>query len=77
MWKKWATRLLTILALIAVVGGLVVLALPDDMEGQELVKLDATHSVRVADLVGAGMIGAGALLIWVTVLAWQRRHIES
>jgi len=75
VWLDWSTRLLTILALLTILTGLVVLGLPDAMEGQEIVRLDTTHSVRVADLVGAILVGVGALLTWATVLTWQRRRI--
>jgi hypothetical protein len=64
------------LALLVVIVGLVVLALPDTREGPELLQLDATHSLRVADFIGAGLVAAGALVIWITVLAWQRRRIQ-
>ena len=57
--------------------GLVILALPDDLEGPQMVRLDATHSVHVADLIGAGVVGVGALMTWATVLAWQRRRIQQ
>ena len=77
MWLDWSTRLLTLLALLTTVIGLVVLGLPDTMEGEELVRLDATHSFRRADMIGAGLVGVGVLLTWVTVLAWQRRRIEQ
>jgi hypothetical protein len=75
VWLDWSTRLLTLLALSVILTGLVVLGLPDTMEGQEIVRLDTTHSVRVADLVGAGLVGVGTLLTWATVLTWQRRRI--
>ena len=75
MWLDWGTRLLTVLALLTILAGLVVLGLPDTMEGEEIVRLDTTHSLRVADLVGAGLVGLGALLTWSTVLAWQRSRI--
>jgi hypothetical protein len=61
---------------LVVVIGLLVLALPDTKEGPELLQLDSAHSLRVADFIGAGLVAAGALAIWVTVLAWQRRRIQ-
>jgi hypothetical protein len=73
---EWGARLLAILALVIIISGLAVLALPDTMEGDEMIELDPTHSVHVADLVGALLVGCGILLTWGTVLAWQRRRIE-
>jgi hypothetical protein len=77
VWFEWGTRLITVLALLIIITGLVVLALPELMEGGEIVQLDKAHSLRVADLIGAAMVGAGALMTWGTVLAWQRRRIEQ
>jgi hypothetical protein len=77
LWVEWSIRLLTVLALVAIVVGLVVLALPEPMEGKEMIRLDAAHGLRVADLIGAGLVGAGALLTWVSALAWQRQYIEQ
>lgn len=76
MWIQWGARLVTLLALLTVIAGLVVLALPEDREGPELVRLDATHSLHVTDVIGAGMVAVGVLLIWVAVLAWQRKRIQ-
>ena len=77
MWLDWATRLFTILALVITLIGLVILALPDRLEGQQMVRLDAAHSVHVADLIGAGLVGAGGLTTWAAVLTWQRRRIQQ
>lgn len=76
MWVERGTNLLALLALAIIVAGLVVLALPDAMEGRLLIQLDPAHSLREADLAGLGMVTAGAILIWLTVLAWQRRHSQ-
>ena len=77
MWFEWGARLITVLALLTIIVGLVVLGLPDTMEGREMVRLDAAHSLRVADLIGAGMVGFGALVTWAAVLAWQRKRIQQ
>lgn len=77
MWIEWGTRLVTILALLIIISGLVVLALPDTMEGRQMIQLDATHSLRAADLIGAVMVVIGATITWVAVLAWQRRRIQQ
>jgi hypothetical protein len=71
------TQLVTILALLIIIIGMVVLALPELLEGGEIVQLDKTHSLHVADLVGAVMVGSGAILAWAAVLTWQRRRIEQ
>ena len=73
----WGTQIITILALVIIISGMVVLALPELMEGGEILQLDKTHSLHLADLVGAIMIGAGAIMAWAAVLTWQRRRIEQ
>lgn len=77
MWFDWGTRLLAILALLTIVAGLLILSLPEEMEGQEVVSLNKTHSLRVADLLGAALVGLGALAAWATVLAWQRKRLQQ
>lgn len=77
MWFDWGTRLLAILALLTIVAGLLILSLPEAMEGQEVVSLNKTHSLRVADLLGAALVGLGALAAWATVLAWQRKRLQQ
>lgn len=77
MWFEWGVRLISILALLTIVVGLLILALPEMMEGQEIVSLDKTHSLRAADLLGAALVAAGAVLTWAAVLAWQRKRIQQ
>ncbi len=77
MWLDWGTRLITILALFIILAGLLVLGLPDRMEGQKIIELDATHSLHLADLVGSGMLILGIVTTWATVLAWQRKRIDQ
>ena len=77
MWLEWGARLLTILALLTIIAGLLILALPDRAEGREMIRLDSTHSLRVADLMGAGLVCVGAVVTWATVLVWQRKRIEQ
>ena len=76
MWLEWGARLLAILALLTIIAGLLILALPDTVEGQEMIRLDSAHSLRVADLIGAGLVCVGAVVTWATVLTWQRKRIE-
>lgn len=76
MLLDWGARLFTLLALFIILAGLIVLALPDAEEGPIVVQLDPSHSLRVADFVGAGLIGIGMIIIWTSVLAWQRKRIS-
>ena len=77
MWFDWGTRLLAILALLTILAGLLILSLPEAMEGQEIISLNKTHSLRVADLLGAALVGLGVGVAWATVLAWQRKRLQQ
>jgi len=77
VWGEWSLRIAAVLAVLILLAGLIVLALPDEMEGKQLVRLDDTHSLRVADVVGAVMVAGGALLAWAAVLTWQRKTIQE
>jgi hypothetical protein len=77
VWLDWGTSLITLLALLTIVAGLVVLALPDAMEGPVVIQLDAAHSLSVTDLVGVGLVAIGALVTWAAVLAWQRKRLHE
>jgi uncharacterized protein YjeT (DUF2065 family) len=73
----WGTRLLAIVALLTILSGLLILALPDTLEGREIIEIDATHSLKVADLVGVALVGVGAVMTWTVVFAWQSRRIQQ
>jgi hypothetical protein len=77
LWFERGMCLGAIVALLIIVVGLVVLALPDTMEGRVMVSWGAYHSLRVADLVGCVLVAGGAGLTWITALAWQRNRIEE
>lgn len=77
MMFEWGTRLAAIIALVTILSGLVILALPDTLEGREMIAIDDTHSLNTADLIGAVLVGAGAVMTWAVVLAWQRRRIQQ
>ena len=77
MWLDWGTSLITLLALLTIVAGLVILGLPDRMEGPLMIQLDSAHSLSVTDLLGAGLVAIGAFVTWVTVLVWQRKRLHG
>ncbi len=69
--------LLSAAALLIVLAGLLVLALPDSYEGGTLYTLDATHSVRALDGVGLILLAMGGTLSWGAGILWQRRVARS
>lgn len=77
MWAERGIRTAAILALLVLLAGLIVLALPDEMEGQQLFQLDAAHSLHIADIVGTVMVLVGAALTWVAVWTWQRKTLHE
>ena len=77
MWIERSVRLIILLALLVVLAGLLILALPDTRAGPELLQLDTALDLRLADFIGAGMVTVGIILIWGTMLAWQRKRIHK
>lgn len=77
MWFDWSVRLITTLALLTIVIGLVVLALPSDMEGEVMIRLDNLTTLSTADLIGTGLAVIGVVATWVTLIFWQRIRIEQ
>jgi len=67
--------LLSVLALLFLLAGLFALALPDPYEGAVLYRLDSAHSVRMADLMGLGLVAIGGTSAWGAGWLWQRRAL--
>jgi hypothetical protein len=65
--------MLAVLALLLLLAGLLALILPEDYEGPEVYSIDAMHSIRLLDLVGAVLLIMGCGAAWVAGLFWQRR----
>jgi len=63
-------------ALLSLLLGLVIVALPDSASGSVVWALDATHGLRVADVIGALMLVSGSALTWIVSLIrqWQCTH---
>ena len=69
----WRVLLLSTIAFVTLLAGLLVLALPDPYEGRMLHAFDATHSVRVLDVLGVALLAAGGGIAWGAGLVWRRR----
>jgi drug/metabolite transporter (DMT)-like permease len=67
--KSW----LSALAVLLLLAGLAVLAVPNGYEGPSLWVLSPMHEICEADVVGVALLMVGSLLSWATALAWQRR----
>jgi hypothetical protein len=58
-------------ALLLLLLGLLVVALPDSISGPVVWTLNADHGLRVADVVGVPMMMTGSALTWIISLIWQ------
>ncbi|HID88563.1 MAG TPA: hypothetical protein EYH27_03670 [Anaerolineales bacterium] len=67
--------LLSALAILLLLAGLVALALPDPYEGRVLYEVDPAHSVRTVDVGGLGLVLVGGVTAWGAGWLWQRRMI--
>ncbi len=63
-------------ALLIVLAGLLVLALPDPYEGGVLYDLDAAHSIRELDGIGLALLVMGGAASWWAGMLWQRRMVR-
>jgi len=63
---------LAVVGLLGILGGLLVMALPDPYEGGPLYTIDASHAVSRMDLVGLGLVGLGGIAAWGAGRLWQR-----
>jgi drug/metabolite transporter (DMT)-like permease len=74
---QWRVILLAALAVLLLLGGLVVLVLPDLYEGSTLYRLDEQHAVRTLDVLGMALLTLGCVAAWGAGIIWQRRMHAS
>ncbi len=74
---KWYIITLAALAVLLLLAGLVALILPDDYEGQEIYRIDRTHTIRVLDLGGGILLLIGCAVAWVAGAMWQRDTYDA
>jgi hypothetical protein len=72
----WRVLLLSAIAFLTLLVGLLVLALPDPYEGGVLYAFDAAHSIRTLDGVGLVLLVVGGVMAWGAGLLWQRRMAQ-
>ena len=72
---NWQVKIIIALALLTVLGGLIMLALPKPQGGPMLVQWAPNHSLYLADLMGVALAAAGILVAWAASLVWQRRRL--
>ncbi len=63
---------LAVVGLLGILGGLLVMALPDPYEGGPVYTMDASHAVSLMDLVGLGLVGLGGVAAWGAGRLWLR-----
>lgn len=69
----WRVFALAAIGFLAVLGGLIVMALPDPYEGGALYTMDASHAISRMDLVGLAFVALGGGVAWWAGVLWQRR----
>jgi len=68
---KWVS-VLAVISFLGILGGLLVMALPDPYEGEPVYTMDVAHAVSQMDLVGLGLVGLGGIAAWGAGRLWQR-----
>ncbi len=68
----WRVSVLAVIGFLAILGGLIVMALPDLYEGSALYVMDASHAISMMDLVGLALVALGGGVAWWAGVLWQR-----
>lgn len=69
----WRISVLAGIGFLGILGGLVVMALPDSYEGGALYTMDASHAVSRMDLLGLALVALGGGITWWAGMWWQKR----
>ena len=65
---------MALLSLSFLIGGLVLVAIPDSISGSVVWTFTANHGLRQADLIGLALLAVGIGLTWLTGWVWQWRQ---
>jgi drug/metabolite transporter (DMT)-like permease len=74
---QWRVILLAALAVLLLLGGLLVLILPDLYEGPVIYRLDEQHAISAVDALAMVLLILGCALSWSAGALWQRRMYAS
>jgi len=74
---QWRVILLSALAVLLQVAGLVSLVLPDRYEGPLLYAINEQHSICALDGLGALLLLIGCFVAWSAGVVWQRQMYDS
>ena len=74
---QWRVILLAALAVLLLLGGLLVLILPDLYEGPVLYFFDEQHAIRALDALGMVLLALGCAVAWSAGALWQRQMYAS
>lgn len=69
----WRVSVLAAIGFLAILGGLIVMALPDPYEGSALYAMDASHAICLMDIIGLALVALGGGVAWWAGVLWQRR----
>ncbi len=65
---------MALLSLSFLIGGLVLVAIPDSISGHVAWTFTANHGLRQADVLGLALLAVGIGLTWLTGWVWQWRQ---
>ena len=74
---QWRVILLSALAVLLQIVGLLSLALPDRYEGPMLYALNEQHSIYTLDGLGGLLLLVGCCVAWSAGAVWQRQMHDS
>lgn len=70
--SNWRVHFLAGFGFLLILGGLLVLALPNPYEGAPVYTLDPSHTFSQMDLVGLGLVILGGGTAWWAGKLWQQ-----
>jgi len=65
---------MALFALLLLLGGLYIIALPDVASGPVVLTFDTGHGLHQSDVMGLSLLALGVGMTWIAGLIWQRQY---